>query len=110
MSLYLEEYDVSYYTEDEENISKYKKIDIIGKNSNIVINDEFEIVSDDYELRVRPDNKFAYIKYGDTQVVFRDTNGKFELYAVDISADFLNKISNKAFFRWKKFTSLQLEI
>ncbi|MFW3328029.1 AsmA-like C-terminal domain-containing protein, partial [Aliarcobacter butzleri] len=98
LSLYLEEYDFSYYTEDEESISKYKKIDIIGKNSNIVINDEFEIVSDDYELRVRPDNKFAYIKYGDTQVVFRDTNGKLELYAVDISADFLNKISNRSIF------------
>jgi len=98
LSLYLEEYDVSYYTEDEESISKYKKIDIIGKNSNIVINDEFEIVSDNYELRVRPDNKFAYIKYGDTQVVFRDTNGKLELYAVDISADFLNKISNRSIF------------
>uniref|UniRef100_UPI0018DF9534 YhdP family protein n=1 Tax=Aliarcobacter butzleri TaxID=28197 RepID=UPI0018DF9534 len=98
LSLYLEEYDVSYYTEDEESISKYKKIDIIGKNSNIVINDEFEVVSDDYELRVRPDNKFAYIKYGDTQVVFRDTNGKLELYAVDISADFLNKISNRSIF------------
>ncbi|WP_228285244.1 DUF3971 domain-containing protein [Aliarcobacter butzleri] len=98
LSLYLEEYDVSYYTEDEESISKYKKIDIIGKNSNIVINDEFEIVSDNYELRVRPDNKFAYIKYGDTQVVFRDTKGELELYAVDISADFLNKISNRSIF------------
>ncbi|MFY9081532.1 AsmA-like C-terminal domain-containing protein, partial [Aliarcobacter butzleri] len=98
LSLYLEEYDVSYYTEDEESITKYKKIDIIGKNSNIVINDEFEIVSDNYELRVRPDNKFAYIKYGDTQVVFRDKNGKLELYAVDISADFLNKISNRNIF------------
>ena len=39
MSLYLEEYDVSYYTEDEENISKYKKIDIIGKNSNVTPSD-----------------------------------------------------------------------
>ena len=38
-------------------ITKYKKIDIIGKNSNIVINDEFEIVSDNSEVVL----SFSYI-------------------------------------------------
>ncbi|PUE64553.1 DUF3971 domain-containing protein [Arcobacter lacus] len=98
LSLYLEEYDIDYSTKDEDTISTYNKIDIIGKNSNILIDNKFEIISDNYELRIRPDDKFAYIKYGDTQVVFKDTNGKLELYAVDISADFLNKILDKNMF------------
>lgn len=97
LSLYIEGYDVSYSTENENSLT-YKKIDIIGKNSNIVINKEFKIISDNYELRIRPNNKFAYLKYRDTQVVFRDTNGKIELYAADIGANFLDKILNRGIF------------
>lgn len=94
LSLVLNGYDIAYSTKKEDS-SDFQNVSVIGKNSNILIDEKYEILADNYELKIEQNSKFAYLKHKDTQVTFKDTNGQIELYGADISAVFLNKILAK---------------
>lgn len=88
--LNIDGYDVSYLTKDKSN-NNYKNIDIIGKNSNILIDNKYKILADNYELRITESDKFVYLKHKNTQISFKENKDKkVDIFADELNEEFIN--------------------
>lgn len=88
--LNIDGYDVSYLTKDKSK-NNYKNIDIIGKNSNILIDNKYKILADNYELRITESDKFVYLKHKNTQISFKENKDKkVDIFADELSEEFIN--------------------
>ncbi len=103
ISLYVDGYDLHYSSseigKDEESQSKYKNIDMKGKNSNIILNEKYKFLTDDFEVRVRPDNKYINLNHKQTNITFKEKDKKIDIFSNNISDEFVNTIFNKQIFK-----------
>ena len=98
ISLYFDAYDL-YYTKSNGS-DKYKNIDIKAKNSNIILNEKYKFLSDDFELRVREDSKFINLNYKQTNFSFKESKDKkIDIFSNNMSDEFVNAIFNKQIFQ-----------
>lgn len=103
--LNVENYDVLYNTNSSE--KEYKNLDITGKNSNIIINDKYKFLSDNFQLRVREDSKYINLKYKDTDITIKESKEKkLDIFSNNISDEFINTIFNKKIFNGGKILFL----
>ena len=102
ISLYVDGYDLHYSSseigKEEESQSKYKNIDMKGKNSNIILNEKYKFLTDDFDVRVRADNKYINLNYKQTNITFKEKDKKIDIFSNNISDEFVNTIFNKQIF------------
>ena len=96
ISLNIDGYDIYFYSKDIKNSNKYKNIDVVANKSNVIIDDKYKILADNYEVRLRDESKFLYLKHKDTNITFKESEDKkVDIFAHDINSEFLNSILNK---------------
>lgn len=95
IALNIDGYDI-YYSSKNNFDQKFKNVDLIGKSSNILIDDKYKILADNYELRLRKESKFIYLKHKETQISFKEyEDKKVDIFADELSEEFINSIFAK---------------
>ncbi|MGP2655983.1 YhdP family protein [Malaciobacter sp. WC5094] len=96
IDLDISNYDVLVNLKDEEK-NDFTKINLNGKNSTIIINNEFKFLADTYEFRLKEDNsKYLHLKHKKTDITYKvSKEGKIDIYANNVSDEFVNTIFNK---------------
>jgi hypothetical protein len=104
-TLKVDGYDVLYSTENNESETKDKKeddlnVDILGKNSNIFINEKYKFLADNFDISVRADkSKYIHIQYKKTNITIKESKDeKIDIFSNDINDEFLNTIFDKKIF------------
>jgi hypothetical protein len=104
--LNLTSYDL-YYNIDESYKNSYKKIDILGKYSNIFLNNTYKFLADDYEIRIRDNSKFIQLSYKDTDITIKESEDKkLDIFSNAINDEFVNTIFDKKIFEGGKLMLL----
>ncbi|MDD2887601.1 MAG: AsmA-like C-terminal domain-containing protein [Aliarcobacter sp.] len=101
VSLYVDGYNLYYSSSDSEKIdeNKYKEITIKGKNSNIIINEKYKLLSDNFEVRVRDDSKFISLDHKLTNITFKESKDKkIDVFSNNLSDEFINAVFDKHIF------------
>ena len=103
VSLFVDGYNLYYSSseigKEDESESKYKNIDIKGKNSNIILNEKYKFLTDNFEVRVRADNKYISLNHKQTNIIFKEKDKKIDIFSDNISDEFVNTIFNKQIFK-----------
>ncbi len=107
LSLNVNGYDVVYKTEDKEDNNSYKNINIIGNNSNIYINDKYKFLADNFEVRVRDEEKYVHLQYKKTDITLKiSKDKKIDIFTNEINDEFVNAIFDKNIFKGGKIVFL----
>ena len=103
--LKIDGYDVLYSTANKEDEDKDKKeddrnIDILGKNSNIFINEKYKFLADNYEISVRADkSKYIHLQYKKIDITMNQSKDeKIDIFSNEINDEFVNAIFDKKIF------------
>jgi hypothetical protein len=102
ISLYVDGYNLYYTSTDNQKVeeNKYKNISMKGKNSNIIINDKYKFLSDNFEIRVREDSKFISLDHKLTNITFKESKDKkVDIFSNNLSDEFVNAIFDKHIFK-----------
>ncbi|WP_258237583.1 AsmA-like C-terminal domain-containing protein [Arcobacter sp. CECT 9188] len=95
-SLKLDGYDIYFDTKDSEEFSSIEKMNIIGVNSKIVINNENKILADFYEMDVDKNRNFFYLEYEDSKMSFTQNKDKhIDIYIAKANEKFINSLFNR---------------
>uniref|UniRef100_UPI0040487D4C YhdP family protein n=1 Tax=Aliarcobacter sp. TaxID=2321116 RepID=UPI0040487D4C len=106
LKLNLTSYDL-YYNINESYKNSYKKIDILGKYSNIFLNNTYKFLADDYEIRIRDNSKFIKLSYKDTDITIKESEDKkLDIFSNAINDEFVNTIFDKKIFEGGKLMLL----
>ena len=106
LKLNLTSYDL-YYNINESYENFYKKIDILGKYSNIFLNNTYKFLADDYEIRIRDNSKFIHLSYKDTDITIKESEDKkLDIFSNGINDEFINTIFDKKIFEGGKLMLL----
>ncbi|CAM3904630.1 DUF3971 domain-containing protein [Arcobacter cloacae] len=100
--LQLDGYDVFYKNKinEEGEDNSYKNVNIIGKNSNIIIDEKYKLLANNYEIRVREDEKYINLKYKDNEFTLKQSKDKkIDIYTSELSDEFVNAIFDKNIFK-----------
>lgn len=100
--LQLDGYDVFYKDKinEEGEDNSYKNVNIIGKNSNIIIDEKYKLLANNYEIRVREDEKYINLKYKDNEFTLKQSKDKkIDIYTSELSDEFVNAIFDKNIFK-----------
>lgn len=103
-SLNIDGYDVFYTSTDAKEILEDKKdirnLNIQGKNSNIIINDKYKFLADNYEINMTKDSKYINLKHKNTDITIKESKDKkIDIFSNEISDEFVNAIFNKNVFK-----------
>lgn len=96
-TLFVDGYNL-YYSSSEigkEEEPNTKNIDIKGKKSNIILNDKYTFLADDFEVKVRGDNKYINLNHKQTNITLKEKDKQINIFSNDISDEFVNAIFNK---------------
>ena len=100
--LQLDGYDVFYKNKinEKSGVDSYKNVNIIGKNSNIIIDEKYKLLANNYEIRVREDEKYINLKYKDNEFTLKQSKDKkIDIYTSELSDEFVNAIFDKNIFK-----------
>ena len=104
-TLKIDGYDVLYSTETNEDETNEKEedeinIDIIGKNSNIFINEKYKFLAENFDISVRADkSKYIHIQYKKTDITIKKSKDeKIDIFSNDINDEFVNAIFGEKMF------------
>ncbi len=89
-------FDILVDLKSEEK-SKFNIINLNTKNSSLIINEDFKFIADTYEFRLKEDtSKYLHLMHKKTDVTYKQSKeGKIDIYANDISDEFVNTIFDK---------------
>jgi hypothetical protein len=101
LSLHVDGYNLYYSKTDNSNDEiKYKEIDLKGKNSNIILNDKYKFLADNFEIKVRPDSKFISLNHKETNFTFKESKDKkIDIFSNNMNDEFINSIFDKQVFK-----------
>lgn len=106
LNLELNSYDILYSTLDEKD-SPFKNINIKAKDSNIIVNDKYKFISNNFELKVREDSKYLHLNHKKTDITYKESaDKKIDIFSSDISDEFINTIFNKEILKGGKILLL----
>ena len=102
-TLKIDGYDVLYSTESTEEEDQKEEdinVDIIGKNSNIFINEKYKFLADNFDISVRADkSKYIHIQYKKTDITIKKSKDeKIDIFSNDINDEFVNAIFGEKMF------------
>jgi hypothetical protein len=107
MTLYVDGYNLYYSSSDigkDDEKSKNKNISIKGKNSNIILNDKYTFLTNDFEVRVKNDDKYINLNYKQTNIVLKEKNKEINIFSDTINDEYVNAIFNKQIFKGGNLT------
>ncbi len=88
-------YDVLVNTSKKDE-SKINDLNIEGVNSNIILNEKFKFLADNFSLRLRDETKYFHLNHKKTDFTFKESKDKvIDIFANDISDIFINTIFSK---------------
>lgn len=106
MFLNIDGYDIFYTFTKEENVEKEKKeeqklnFNLQGKNSNIILNDKYKVLADNFEIMLTKDDKYIHIKHGKSDITIKESKDKkVDIFSNDISPLFVNTLLDKEIFK-----------
>jgi hypothetical protein len=101
LSLKVHGYDVLYSSLNEKTDKEsYKYFKVEGKNSNIIINNKYKFLADNYEINITDDNKYIHLKHKKTDITIKESKEKkLDIFANDLSDEFINAIFDKKIFK-----------
>jgi len=107
LNVFLDGYDVYVETDAMENEDEISEFNIKAKNSNIYVNEKFKFLADNYDLRVRKDMVYFNLKHKKTAMTYKESSdGMVDVYANDISDEFINTIFDKKIIKGGKLMLL----
>ncbi|WP_198306161.1 AsmA-like C-terminal domain-containing protein [Arcobacter vandammei] len=75
---------------------KYQKILINANNSNIIVNEDYKILAENYIINLDDKEKFIYLKHKESELSFKEyEDEKIDIFAVNLSEEFLNSLVDK---------------
>lgn len=102
--LKLNELDLIYDANNED-VNSYKKVKIEGKSSNIIINNKYKVLSDDYIISSSDKNTVFDLVYLDGKIKYtKDINKNISLSAKDINELFVNTFFDKELIKGGTFS------
>jgi len=108
LTLYVDGYNLYYSSADvkseDEADKKKKNIDVKGKNSNIFINEKYTFLADDFEVKVRADDKYINLNYKQTNITLKEKDKQINIFSNNISDEYVNSIFNKQIFKGGNIT------
>lgn len=95
LDIKINDYDILVKTNEKEE-SKISDLNIEGKNANIILNEKFKFLADNFTLRLRDKNKYFHLNHKETDFTFKESKDKkIDIFANNISDVFINTIFNK---------------
>lgn len=95
LDLDLKEYDLLVNTKEEDD-DTLEDINIKAIKSNIIVNDKFKFLADNYNIRIRKDSRFFHLAHNKTDITFKESKDKkVDIFANNISDVFINTIFDK---------------
>ncbi|WP_419764951.1 MAG: AsmA-like C-terminal domain-containing protein [Arcobacter sp.] len=102
--LELNELDLIYNTSNNS-VNKYKKVKIKGKNSNLIINEKYKVLSDDYIISSDDKNTIFDLVYLDGKIKYiKDSHENINLRANNINELFVNTFFDKEIIKGGTFS------
>lgn len=107
MTLYVDGYNLYYSSSDigkDDEESKNRNISIKGKNSNIILNDKYTFLTDNFEVRVKNDDKYINLNYKQTNIILKEKNKEINIFSDTINDEYVNAIFNKQILKGGNLT------
>jgi hypothetical protein len=102
--LKLKNFDLMYDTETTS-VDKYKKVKIEGKNSNIIVNDKYKVLSDKYNITADEKKVIFDLNYLNGKIRYtKDINKNISLDAKNINDNFVNTFFDKELIKGGTFS------
>lgn len=95
-------YDLLFDTTKQNDISKLKKVILKGKNSNIIINNKYTLLSKDYTFESSKNLQKFLSLYKDSQISYSKNDNDIILRANNLNDKFVNSLANKELFKGGK--------
>lgn len=84
-----------------------KNLNIQGKNSNIILNDKYKIIADDFEVMITKESKYVHVKHKKTDITIKESKDKkIDIFSDDVSDEFVNALFAKKIFEGGKLLFL----
>lgn len=106
ISMYVDGYTLYYTTPDtkSDEDNKNKNIDIKGKNSNIILNDKYKFLTDNFEVRNREDSQYVSLNYNQTNITLKESKDKkVDIFTTNLNDEYINTIFDKHIFKGGNF-------
>lgn len=107
ISLFVDGYDLHYTSSDigkeDDTNSEYKNININGKNSTIILNDKYRFLNDNFEVKVKDDNKYVSLNYKETNLTYKEKNKQINVSSLNLNDEFINNIFSKQIVKGGSF-------
>ena len=95
LKLEIKDFDIDLSLKNSNKLN-YKSVLINGFNSNIIFNEEYKVLSENFIVNLDENEKFVYLKHKDSELSFREyDDGKIDMFAFNISEEFMNSLLNK---------------
>ena len=107
MTLYVDGYNLYYSSSDigkDDEESENRNISIKGKNSNIILNDKYTFLTDNFEVRVKNDDKYINLNYKQTNIILKEKNKEINIFSDTINDEYVNAIFNKQILKGGNLT------
>jgi len=96
LEIYLDGYDLAYNTKEKNETDDINILDLKAVNSNLIVNEKYKFIADNYELRLREDSKFFHLAHKKSDITFKENEkGEIDIFANDISSEMINSIFDK---------------
>lgn len=96
MDISLDGYDIYVNSEDNRSDDELNNISIKAKNSNIFLNEKYKFLADTYEIRIRENSSFFHLNHKKSDITYKKSkDGKIDIFANEISDEFVNTIFDK---------------
>jgi len=89
--------DIELDNKDKEAFNNNLKLDIKGTNSNIIINKDYKLLADTYDIVLSDEKSFLFFEHKDSKISIKLLNkNDIEVYASNINDIFINTLLNKS--------------
>lgn len=95
VSLNLKDYDLLFDTTKQNDISNLKRVILKAKNSNIIINNKYTLLSKEYTFEYSKNLQKFLSLYKDSQITYSKKNEDIVLRANNLNDKLINSLANK---------------
>lgn len=96
LNLSLNGYDLYLKTDSMDDEEEINEFNLKAKNSSIYVNEKFRFLANNYDIKVRKDSLFFNLNHKNTKLTYKEAkDGMVDIYANDVSAEYVNTIFDK---------------
>lgn len=98
LNLKLDSYEIFYdFKDDNSSLNlEYENIKVEAKNSNLILDRQYNLLSDFLEINFTKDNKFIYLKHKNSEATIKENEDKtIDIFAYKLGDEFINALASK---------------